>query len=92
VINREQSLRRKRLVDLEKINVPEGKSGQVEDAGNGVGGADTHDAGGTPMVAAVTNLPRMGRLRRFATERRARTTAAAPSETWDALPREGGRG
>jgi hypothetical protein len=46
VINREQSLRRERLVDLEKINVPEGKSRQMEDAGNGVGGADTHDAGG----------------------------------------------
>ena len=45
------------------------------------------------MVAAVTNLPRMGRLRRFAVDRRARTTAAAPSETWDALPslREEGR-
>ena len=38
------------------------------------------------MVAAVTNLPRMGRLRRVAVDRRARTTAAAPSETWDALP------
>lgn len=46
VINREQSLRRERLVDLEKVNVLEGESCQVEDAGDGVGGADTHDARG----------------------------------------------
>ena len=44
VINREQRLARERLIDLEEINIIERKSRQVEDAGDGVGGADTHDA------------------------------------------------
>ena len=43
--------------------------------------------GGTPTTEAVTNLPMIGKLRRFATLRRVRRTAAAPSDTWDALPR-----
>ena len=44
VINREQRLARERLIDLEEINIIERKSRQVQDAGDGVGGADTHDA------------------------------------------------
>ena len=39
VINREQ-----RLVNFEEITVIEDKSCQVGDTGDGVGGADTHDA------------------------------------------------
>lgn len=42
--------------------------------------------GGTPITAAVTNFPTMGSFSLFAMERLARSTAAAPSETWDALP------
>lgn len=42
--------------------------------------------GGTPTTAAVTNLPKTGSPSRFATLLRANKTAAAPSETWDALP------
>ena len=37
--------------------------------------------GGTPTTAAVTNLPKIGRPRRLAMERLARSTAAAPSDT-----------
>ena len=44
--------------------------------------------GGTPTVAAETNLPSMGRPRRLATERRASRTAAAPSDTCEAFPRK----
>ena len=44
MINREQRLARNRLINLKEINVIERKSRQVEDAGDGVGGADTHDA------------------------------------------------
>ena len=44
MINREQRLARQRLVNLEEITVIEDKSCQVEDTGDGVGGADTHDA------------------------------------------------
>ena len=44
MINREQRLARERLIDLEEINIIERKSCQVEDAGDGVGGANTHDA------------------------------------------------
>jgi len=43
--------------------------------------------GGTQTEVAATNLVRMGKFRRCATERRARRTAAAPSETYDALPK-----
>ena len=46
MINREQRLTRKRLINLKEINIIESKSRQVEDAGDGVGGADTHDARG----------------------------------------------
>ena len=41
------------------------------------------------MTDEVTNLPRMGRPRRLAVDRLVRRTAAAPSETWDALPARG---
>ena len=44
MINREQRLARQRLVNFEEITVIEEKSCQVEDEGDGVGGADTHDA------------------------------------------------
>ena len=44
MINREQRLARQRLVNLEEITVIKDKSCQVEDEGDGVGGADTHDA------------------------------------------------
>lgn len=46
--------------------------------------------GGTPIVAAATNLPRIGRPRRLATEWRASRTAAAPSDTCDAFPEKQG--
>lgn len=42
--------------------------------------------GGTPTTALQTYLPRMGRPNFWATLRLARRTAAAPSETCEALP------
>jgi hypothetical protein len=42
--------------------------------------------GGTPTTAAETNLPSIGRDSLLAIDLRARRTAAAPSETWEALP------
>ena len=46
MINREQRLARKRLINLKEINIIKRKSRQVEDAWDGVGGADAHDARG----------------------------------------------
>ena len=46
MINQEQRLTRKCLVNLKEINIIKRKSHQVEDAWDGVGRADTHDVRG----------------------------------------------
>ena len=42
--------------------------------------------GGTPTTAKLRIRPRIGRPSFFASDRRATSTMAAPSETWLAFP------
>ena len=74
----EDSLASKGFVDFKEIDILERHTARSRTGGMACAGPTPMMRGGTPTVEAETNLPRMGRPRRLATERRASRTAAAP--------------
>ena len=45
MLHTHNSLARKRLIDLEEIDILQGQTGKVEDLGNSIGRSDTHNLG-----------------------------------------------